>query len=270
MAILSMEDILKDEDQSFLGGSEAVLVKTIMDMTSKTRIGANTVTLPRVSGLVLKDIATGGTRQTGGGMTHVGDQLLLNQNKEVPEFLAWSDEIDSNVDLERSFLDAAPRVFGQGLEVIIATQLATASAGDFNSGILNSFTVANIANAKKVLDLAKIPLSERFLACNADSMEILAGFQEFEDGSKSLSDEALRQGIISQIKGFNVVQSEDVSSTELHCYHKTAVAFAMHAKMSLVSEVMPSYAQKFIALRGKYGAKVLDAGVRKLTITLAV
>ena len=37
-------------------------------------------------------------------------------------------------------------------------------------------------------------------------------FSEFEDGSKGLSAEALRDGVVSRVKGFNVVQSEDVGS----------------------------------------------------------
>ncbi len=90
---------------------------------------------------------------------------------------------------------------------------------------------------------------------------------------KSLSDEALRQGVVSQVKGFKVVQSEDVGSTtaasnEIHFYHRSAVAFALHDQVHFIEKMNEEYAQEFIALRGKYGVKALDAGARKLTMSL--
>ena len=35
MAILSLNDILRDEIQQFLGGSDSVLVKTVLDLTNR-------------------------------------------------------------------------------------------------------------------------------------------------------------------------------------------------------------------------------------------
>lgn len=274
MAILSMNEILRQDIQQYLGGSESVLIKTITDLTSRVGQGMDRVTVPRVSGLSLENINPG-TRATAGGMTSAGDALVLDQSKQVPEYIDYDDGLESGLDLKAAFLEGAPKVFAQGIELAIAAELETAGSHDFDSASATAgeFAIDDISKAKKLLDEAGVPKSDRWLAINATGMEKLAGFQEFEDGQKSLTDEALKEGIVSKVKGFNVVQSEDVgSSTEadnkITCYHRSAVAFAMHSQVEFIEQMDQSYAQEFVALRGKYGCKLLDSGNRKVTISL--
>lgn len=266
---VKLNEILRQDVQEQLDGSESVLIKTIMDLTPRALMGMDRLTIPRASGLTLTTVVPG-TRAADGTYSIDGDELLLNQSKQVNEYISWINGKDSAVDIEEAFFAGAPRVFAEGVEGIIATELATVSPNDFNSGIAASFTVDNIATAKKHLDQARVPKRDRFLAVNAVGMEILAATQEFQDGQKSLSDEALKDGVVSMVKGFKVVQSEDVADDKVHCYHRDAVAFALHGEMEAISKENEEYAQKFLALRGKYGAKALDSGNRKLTITMAV
>lgn len=274
MAILSLNEILRNEIQEFLGGSDSVLIKTVLDLTPRVRKGMDRVTIPRVSGLALSNV-TAGTRASAGGMTTAGDALVMDQSKQVPEYISYDDGIESAVDLKAAFLEAAPRVFAEGIEGAIATALATASDNDFDSAsdTAGVFAVSDIANAKKLLDQAGVPKSDRYMAVNADAMELLASFSEFEEGQKSLSDEALKQGVVSQVKGFKVVQSEDVGSSTaadnvIHFYHRSAVAFALHDQVHFIEKMNDEYAQEFISLRGKYGVKALDSGARKITMAL--
>lgn len=273
MAILSLNDILRNQVLESLQGSESVLVKTVMDLTSFTKVGANIVSVPNVIGLAASDISSG-TRATAGGMTSIADQLQLSNHKQIPEYISYANALDSIVDQKAHFLKIAPKIFAQQIEIAIATELATASANDFNSGVASSFTLDNIALAKKKLDAARVPKAGRYLAVNANTMEILAQFANFVQAQQSLSPEALRQGIVSVVKGFNVVQSEDVPDNKIHAYHESAVAFALHGSMEYVEQKEESFQQEFICLRGSFGAKALDnlsnLGKRKLTITLSV
>lgn len=276
MAILSLNDILRNEVLESLQGSDLILSKTIMDLTSKVKVGSDRVTIPNVTGLALSSVVSG-TRATAGGMTTTGDALLLNAVKQVPEYISYADGMDSAVDLKSAFISVAPKVFAQGLEVAIATALVTASSLDFDaaSATAGSFAITDIANAKKLLDQAKVPKSDRYMAVNAEGMEILASMTEFQEGQKSLSPEALREGVVSQVKGFKVIQSEDIAGTgatlKVCFYHKSAVAFALHSAIEYVEKDIEEYAQFFLALRGKYGVKDVEnaaaAGVRKITMS---
>ena len=277
MAILSLNEILRNEVLESLQGSESVLVKTVLDLTAQAKPGSDRVTIPNTTGLALSSI-TAGSRATAGGMTTTGRELVLDQVKQVPEYISWKNGKESAVDQKQSFVANAPKVFAQGLEVAIAAKLATASANDFDSASATAgvFTISDIGKAKKLMDQAKVPKNDRYMVVNAEAMEILAAMSEFQDGQKSLSPEALREGIVSRVKGFNVVQSEDVGGTgasnKIHCYHKSAVAFALHGEMEYIDKDIEEYGESFLSLRGKYGAIDCDnaagASNRKLTIAL--
>ena len=279
-AVLALNLILRDEVLKALEGSDSVLIKTILDLTSKVAPGMDRVQIPIVSGLSLEDI-TSGTRVTAGqsNMTFASSTLLLDQVKQVPQYIDYEQGLDSALDIKAAFIDSAPAIYAQGIEAAIGVKLATAAANDFDSSsaVAGVFDIDDIANAKKLMDIAKVPLSDRWMAVNADAMEILSSFTEFEDGSKSLSDEALKQGVVSQVKGFKVVQSEDVgsntaASNEVHFYHRSACAFALQDGIRFIEEMNESYGQEFVALRGKYGVIDVDnaaaAGVRKITMAL--
>ena len=270
--ILSLNEVLKNEIQQFLGGSDAVMIKTIMDLSSRVGKGMDRVTIPRVSGLALSNVVPG-TRAVAGGMTTAGDALLLDQKKEVPEYIDYDDNLDSAVDLKSAFLEAAPRVYAEGIELAITAALeAGVNAANFESPTAGAglFSIADFSTAKKALDELGVPKSDRWVAVNAASMEVLSGFTEFEDGSKGLSDEALKQGVVSQVKGFKVVQSEDVSTNKILAYHRSACAFAMHDSINFIEKVNEEYSQEFISLRGKYGVKLLDSSNRVIVISTAI
>lgn len=268
--ILSLNEILKNDIVDNLEGSDAVLIKTVMDLSSRVRPGRDSVQIPKVSGLTLGDV-TPGTRAAAGAMASTSDTLLLNQIKEVAEYVDYDDGLDSALDLKEAFLDGAPKVYAEGIEEAISTALSASAA--LGSGTIAEsgeaaglFVIGDISSAKKTLDEAKVPKSDRWMAVNAASMEVLASFAEFQDGSKALSSEALRQGIVSQVKGFNVVQSEDVLVNEVYCYHRSACAFAMHDGVKFIEKEIEEFAQTFLSLRGKFGVKAIDAGSRMYRI----
>lgn len=276
MATLSLNDILRNEILESLQGSESVLVKAITDLTTSVKPGSDRVTIPNVTGLALSSV-TAGSRAAAGGMTTTGSVLLLNQVKQVPEYISYADGVQSAVDLKEAFLKNAPKVYAQGIEAVIAAALATASANDFDaaSATAGSFAITDIAKAKKKLDQAKVPATDRYMAVNAEGMEILASMQEFQDGQKSLSPEALRDGVVSQVKGFKVIQSEDIAGTgatlKVHFFHKSAVAFALQNNVEYIEQMNHEYSQEFITLKGIFGAIDCDnaagAGKRKLTMS---
>lgn len=272
-SVVKLNQILKDQIQEYLAGSEAVLVKTIMDLSPRVSKGMDRVTIPRVSGLSFQTVVPG-TKAVGSGMTTTGDSLLLDQIKEVPDFIHYDDDQDSAVDLKSAFLSAAPKEYAQGIELAINDALAaTNTAQEAVSTTAGVFDIDDIGAAKTTLDKAGVPKSDRYMALNADSMEKLAAFTEFQEGRSLVSQEGLVQGIVSRVKGFNVVQSEDVGTTTpatnyIHLYHRSACAFAMQDGVRFIEKVIEESAEEFISLRGKFGVKVLDTGKRNIKLTL--
>ena len=266
--------ILASDLQEQLAGSGATLLMSITDLSSRAVQGMDRLSVPRESGLALDTVVSGNSSTTSTYTVDM-DVILLDQPKQVAEYINWANEMDSTVDVEAAFFEGAPKIYREGIEAYIDTFLGTASAEDFESTAsgAGNFNIADIGKAKKLLDKNKVPKNDRFLAVDADGMEILAATQEFQDGSKSLSPEALREGIVSRVKGFNVIQSEDVAAGKVRCYHKSAVAFAAHQEVQGIVKPLEHEARKFIAMRGKFGAVDLDNdsnnGILKLTISTA-
>ena len=273
MAIQSMNDILRQEVLEYLGGSEAILSKSVLNLTERVRPGSQSVTIPHTTGYAKGDV-TNGADAAATSRTTAGSLLSLNNVKQVYDYISYQEGIQSAVALKENFVNRAPSEYVELIEEAVATSLATASANDFESETSGVFTIAEIANAKKLLDQAKVPKKDRFMAVNAEGMEILASMDEFQEGQKSLSPEALREGVVSQVKGFKVIQSEDISGSEatlkVHFYHKSAVAWALQDGMDFIEEMKHSQGREFVALRGIYGCKDADnassAGVRKITL----
>ena len=276
MAVVSINDVLREEILESLEGSEAILAKTILDLTSYVKPGADRVSIPNVAGLALSDI-TSGSRATAGGMTQTASVLLLNNVKQVPEYISYANGIQAALDQKEAFLAHAPNIFVQGVESAICNKLLTASSMDFDSYAVGSgsFNIADISKAKRFMDEARVPKSDRYMAVNAEGMEILSTFQEFQDGQKSLSTEALKEGVVSRVKGFNVVQSEDIPGTgatlKVLFYHRSAVAFALQTSVEFVESMIPEYGEEFVALRGIFGVIDCDnaagAGKRKIVMS---
>lgn len=277
MAILSLNKILQNEVMESLVG-EAVIVNSIMNLTSQVQPGADRVTIPSVTGLALADISAG-SRAASDSVTTTGSVLLLDQVKQVHQYISYANGIQSTVDLKANFLKESPKYFVEGIEAAIAAKLATASSLDFDSASATAgvFTIADIAKAKKLMDKNKVPKTDRYMVLNADAMEILAGFSEFQEGQKSLSPEALREGVVSQVKGFKVIQSEQVGSStpasnKIHFYHKSAIAFALQDGMAFIDKESEEYGQIFLALRGVFGCidceNASNTSKRKLTMSL--
>lgn len=269
MAHLSQSEVLANRVQEALVGSEIVLLNTIMNLTEDVRPGRSSVQLPIASGLAATDVPTDGSDATGSDMATTGDTLNLDQHKEVHTYIKLKDWKQASVDLETQFGEDAPKLMAEQFETLIGTTLETSgfSGHDFASGAEDSYTIGNVTEAKRLLDTAKVPKKDRYLAVDATGMSIIAAWTEFQDGSKSLSDEALKEGVVSQIKGFKVVQSEDISNNKMVCYHKSAVAFAFQGEIDYDKEYQASKSRTYLSIKALYGCKKLDGGKRQVVIT---
>lgn len=275
MAILSLNDILRNDVLEALAGADAVLSRAVWNLQAQP--GSDRVTIPSVTGLAVGDISSG-SRASADSVTTTGSVLLLDKVKQVHQYISYKDGIQSAVDQRANFIKESPKYMVESIEESIAAKLATASSLDFDSASATAgqFAITDIAKAKKLFDQNKVPKNDRYMVLNAEAMEILASMSEFQDGAKSLSPEALREGIVSRVKGFNVIQSEEVggsgASNKIHFFHKTAVAWAMQDGMEYIDKEIEEYGQAFLALRALFGCvdveNASNTSKRKLTMSL--
>ena len=269
---ISMEDILFQDVQAYLV-QEAVIIGTITDLTAKVKNGSKSVKVPRFSGLSVTAVKQDGTEAVAAGMAADQDTLVLDSFNEVAEYIYEAADLESSVDLKSQFLDAAPRVLADNIEADIYAQLKQASAStpdhiiqlseQFSGAAVNTApSLADIQTAGLLLDRQNVPGTERTLLVSHEIKVHLLGKSEIQDASKSGGNSALVNGEFSRLFGFVMVVSNVVPAAECVAYHKTACAFGMQRAIGFVEDPQPSKGREFIAVRSKYGQKILDAGKR--------
>lgn len=257
-------------------------INLIIDLTPNLEGNETEVRIPRFSGLSLESVV-GNTEPTiVSGLVAQRDILELNQHKQVAEIFTELQTIQDAINAEAGFMSLAALRYAEGIQDAIYAELVSANTADFSSHLDPAeipageiaFDIKDIAALKKVMDKAGVKLSERYLVVNADTMEIMASMPEFQDGSKSLSDEALRKGVVSQVKGFQVVQydgaeiSKVANAKKVVAFHKEACAFAWQRNLKYIKEETQRNSSVFVALRGLYGVETLSPNSgKKVTLT---
>ena len=268
---ISMEEILFRDVQDYLI-QEAVIIGTITDLTPRVQKGMKSVKVPRFSGLTVSDVKQDGSEATAAGMAADQDTLVLNQFREVPEYIYEAADMESAVDLKREFLDAAPRILANDFEEQIYAELKQASASTpdhiiqldeaFNAVANTAPSLDNIQTASLLLNKQNVPKSDRYLLVSNEIKVHLLSKSEIQDASKAGSNSALINGEFARLFGFVMIESNVVPAAECVAYHRSACGFASQQEISFIEESQPSKGREFMAVRSKYGTKVMDAGKR--------
>lgn len=267
VADVALADILFQDVQEYLE-QEAVIVGTIMDMTSKIRRGQKSVAIPRTSGLAALDVKQDNTDQVAGGMGITTDVMLLDKFKEVPEYIFEAADLESSVDLKAAYLEAAPKVMASEIERDLYAELKLASSAAPDH-ILQFSEVSNtrpslddVQQAQRLLDEANVPSSDRWLVMSPAIKIHLLSKTEIQDASKSGSNSALVNGEFAELFGFRMISTNNADADEMIAYHRSALAYGLQKEIEYIEEPVRRQGREFISIRGKYGTKHLDTGKR--------
>lgn len=264
VASVSLADIAAEDVQRQLTDGP-VLINTVTNLSSKVGKGKKSILIPRVSGMSANDIPDNGTQSTSSGMTLGGDNLILNNKREVADYL-YDTAYDSMVDAQDAFFQNAPGVLIEDMEGLIYAELDGASASTPDHIIQMTgagFVVPELADirlAGKLLDEQKVPQGDRYLAVTPAIKHAILAFTEVSDASKYGKGGATENGVIAELYGFKIVMSNQVTANTMVAYHKSALAFAFQKEVTPVIQRLEDQACDFVALRAHYGQKVLNSG----------
>lgn len=118
-----------------------------------------------------------------------------------------------------------------------------------------------IVDLKTKLNKTKTPKKNRWLVVNSDISGLLDKSTEFTHATAA-GDEAIRNGRIGKIAGFDVYESEQVSGDSvngLHIMagHKSAIVYAMAFTETGTEDLLKNFGKAYKGLNC-YGAKVVD------------
>lgn len=184
-------------------------------------------------------------------VTHSNATATLS-DWEAPEYSDIYDLQKINYDERKELVTTISSAIGRRADQIVldaADAGASATQVDENVGGTNSgLNVAKLRRAKRLLDAAGVPSSDRTFVINANGLEDLLG----EEKSTSIdyaSVKALVNGEVNTLLGFNFVMIEDRDEGGIaltgnlrknFAYHKSAIGLAvgidMRTEMNYIAE----------------------------------
>lgn len=210
------------------------------------------------------------------GETLAQIELRLNQEKGYPVIVKDADQFNTNVPLQQSFARAGAISHLADLNLAISKALADAAKAatnrkKFADATGNKITEADIIAAAAILDNAKSPADERFMAVSAEMHADLFSIPNFVSRDKmGHTGEAIPKNVIGMIHGFTVVKMPTsempllnattgaVASTGKNCvifYQRYALVFGQHYYKLVGPEFKAGANASWYNLTRKYGLK---------------
>jgi hypothetical protein len=162
-------------------------------------------------------------------------QLALDRQKSVP--FAITDKAS-----EQSKIAMVARVVSNGA-ISMAAEIDDHVFSLINAGAATRVAktvnpLEDISNAKKLLDDANVPKTDRFLVASPAFVKSLLDQNTIVNANQYGSMEARQAGYVDRIFGFTILESSSGSILEdgFQAFHRESVAFARQMNISLKSE----------------------------------
>lgn len=263
-------DILSTMVQQYLK-ENAILQPTIVDRTEEARRkGVKSIDIGRAASFATGSedlIDDGTTGYTAQDFTWVTDTLALDRQCGVYIVMTKKGDFQAVINQEPELIERAVDSLTTKLEQRIFDAIKAANASNkfkFKSGYTLSYQ--DITNAKKVLDINKVPKSDRFMIINPEQEEDLLNLELFHTADKYGNNNVLLNGEIGRISGFTVLSSLNVSENNAAFYHRTTAAFGRQWDVSFEKNRLLKTSSYEYLLETLYGLTTLDAGVRAVLV----
>jgi N4-gp56 family major capsid protein len=245
----------------------AILINTVTDRSSEALPGVKTIDFGKRTQLsaVTKNA---NTAMTSTNFTWSVDPLSLDKHEAVYTVLEDYADIESAMSQEPAILESSTEALLTLLEGNIYTALAAAIAAQrVKFKTQDNLSLADVLNARKILNKANVPLMDRWMAINPDQEEQVLQLNNFTHADKyGGGNMPLVNGEIGRVYGFRVVVTNNVTSSTVLCYHRSHVAFARQLGLRFENQRKLSEAATEYLMQQKYGLKTLDAGKRAVLI----
>lgn len=236
----------------------------VLDYSASVPAGSKSVYIPR-RGTFTAETKAEDTDLTSQALTFTQDQLTLSHYAVLSEveFIA---EHQSNVNVEAEVIKESAMELAAKIDDAIRTQLKLASTSnpdhilDYVDTATDVIALADIANARKLLNLQFVPQGDRYMAVSPLKEAELLGIASFIQAERYGANEPIVNGEIGRIFGFKVILDEALSGNHTLFWHKSAAAVAVQLQPAFEKQFnLPGVKNQYL-LHTIAGSKVLLGG----------
>lgn len=242
----------------------SVYMGKVLDYSASVPPGSKSVYIPR-RGTFTAETKAEDTDLTSQALTFTQDQLTLSHKAVLSEVEVIAD-LQSAINVESEVIKESALELAAAIDDMIRVQLKLASTSapdhllDYADTSGNVIALADVVNARKLLNTQYVPMQERYMAVSPLKEAELLSIASFIQAERYGSAQPIQNGEIGSIMGFKVILDPGLSSTQTIFWQKQACAVAVQLqpqfeKMMNLPGVKMQYLLHTIA-----GAKVLQAG----------
>lgn len=270
---VSQQEIMANMVQQYLQGA-AMFPQRVSTFVAGP--GLKSVDIPRAGGFTVADKAenTAVTAQT---ITWAVDNLPLTKHRVIQVNLEKIANLQSKVSQELQIAERAGMDLAFDTDLKIVTELyasVSTTAPDHivayaNSGTSNTLGAADVLNAKKLLDIQKVPQDGRYLAVDPVGYSQLLAVSDFvrvDAIAANQISEGIRPGVVGKIYGFEVFMSQAITEAQNIAFHKSALAYGVQQGVTYDTDKDLANLATLHSFDQIYGVKGLDAGKRHVVI----
>lgn len=267
----TVEEVVSLKVQEVLTAS-MVMPGTIMDFSSEVGPGMDLLKIPKFGNFTVNTKAEN-VAVDAQVNTFSTDDLPLDKHKVIQFLLEDFANIQAKVNSVSLYLNQMARDLAAEMDLtIIASMEASASAAapdhiiDFSNTPLDTISKGDFLAARKLLNIQNVPMSDRYCLISPLRESDILGIAEFVRVDESGASEALRNGRIGKLFGFDVFMSSQAGDDATLFYHKSTQAFARQLSPRTQRQLdLANLAERW-SLDHIYGTKSLDAGKRIVRI----
>lgn len=225
----TVEEIVSAQVQEVLT-AEMVVPGTIMDMSSEVGPGMDKLKIPKYGNFTVQNKAAG-TPLTPQLNAFTSDDLDLDKHQAVPFLIEDLASLQSKIALAQQYVNQAAKDMAAKMDADIITDMVGSASAAAPDHLIAYETPSDLAkndvlNARQLLNEANVSKADRTLLTAPDDETDLMKIPEFTRVDESGGSEALRNGQIGKLFGFDVVVSSQMTANVSLFYHRSTAAFA--------------------------------------------
>jgi|CXWL01.1.fsa_nt_gi N4-gp56 family major capsid protein len=246
---------------------KSILMGTVDDYSKFAVKGSKSVSVPKRTQYAAADKSEN-TDLTSQVLTYSVDTIALDKHKAIYSKLERIAGAQANVDVASDILLESAAELALQIDKDIITQLKLISTSapdhwlDYVDTAGNALAIADIVNARKLLNKQNVPLDNRFMVISPDKEADMLNITNFIQAQNYGSNQPLINGEIGRVMGFTVLVHNSLSALDSLFYHKSHCGFAMQIQPEFATMFQLASVSDEFLLHQLYGTKVMSAGIR--------
>jgi len=243
---------------------ESVMIGAVKDFSNQVSAGMDRLDVPLFAELAIQDVSES-ANMTPQSISLVTAQLPLNRHKAIPFSISDKASIQSKAMLVSETVKNGAKSLAWEIDNYLLSIINTNAS---NRAALTANPLADIANAKKLLDLQNAPKAGRYLVASPAFVQAMLGSAGIIDADKFGNSEPKQSGYVTRVFGFTVLESSSVSIIDggFHAFSMNAVGFARQIAPKFEKQRQVLGQRDDYALAHLYGAINLDPSGDRMVV----